>query len=248
MSLATEGKTTYKFTMYARADEVPVDRRSATLAQCDEILGASWHMTAPVWAGRLSVFRENYGIVLVLCEGETVGFSIYQRLTVDDSRVLYRAGTNVVPSHHGRGLYSRLRDLIISAELGTKDLGEGSLTHYAWRTRNPVVWETNARVCRRVVPSLLEGAVDAPLVERARRVAAILHPHNALEVPSMIMPDAYRTVGLAYKVQPRHRDPRIDGFFAGNPALVDPSAAIFSLGELDHRRFPVTIGFGSGGE
>jgi len=248
MPVAKHEKTAYQFTMYARADEVPADRRSAMLAQCDEILGASWHMTGPVWAGRQSVFGENYGIVLVLCEDEPVGFSIYQRLTVDDSRVLYRAGTHFLPAHQDRGLYSRLRDLIISTELYETELGGGPPTHYAWRTRNPIVWATNARVCRSVVPSLLDGAVDSRLVELARLVADVLHPHNALEVPSMIMPDAYRTVGLAYKAQPRHRDPRIDALFAGNPALADPSAAIFSLGELDHRHFPVMIGMGTGTE
>ena len=245
MAIAVNAHTTYELTLYARADEVPPDRRSVMLERCDEILAASWDMTLPVWAGRLSVFSRDFGIVLVLGDGEPVGFSIYRRVTVDRSRVLYRAGTNFLPAHHGHGLYSTLRDLVITTELCEPGLGTAPLVYYAWRTRNPIVWESNAKVCTALVPSLLEGGSEPRLLDVARRAAAVLHPQDALEVPSMIMRHAYRTVGLTYKAQPRHRDPRIDALFAGNAELADPSHAIFSLGALDLARFPVMAGIGN---
>jgi len=153
-----------------RRDEVPADRRSAMLAQCDEILGASWHMTGRVGGAPVGLRRElrdSYS-----CSAKT---SPWGSRSTNDSRST-PAESCIAPAPisscaPGPGLYSRLRDLIISTELYETELGEARRPTMRGGREIPIVWATNARVCRSVVPSLLDGAVDSRLVELARRVA-----------------------------------------------------------------------------
>jgi hypothetical protein len=62
---------------------------------------------------------------------------------------------------------------------------------YGWRTRNPIVWAANARICESVTPSLLGGTQDMALQAACAEMCALLYPGKSLEMPGMIMRGAY---------------------------------------------------------
>ena len=62
---------------------------------------------------------------------------------------------------------------------------------YGWRTRNPIVWAANARICEKVTPSLLADTQDAVLQAACVEMCALLYPGKSLEIPGMIMRGAY---------------------------------------------------------
>jgi hypothetical protein len=62
---------------------------------------------------------------------------------------------------------------------------------YGWRTRNPIVWAANAKICEKVTPSLLGGIQDTALQAACVEMCSLLYPGNSLEVPGMIMRGAY---------------------------------------------------------
>jgi len=180
--VAKHEKTAHQFTMYARADEVPADRRSAMLAQCDEILGASWHMTGPVWAGRQSVFGENL-------RDRTRALRRRARGVLDLPTTHGRRQPSPVsrrhpflPAHQDRGWYSRLRTSSFRPNCTRPNSVEGPPTHYAWRTRNPIVWATNARYAVALFRAcwMARSTLGWSSLPGGSQTSC---PHNALEVP-----------------------------------------------------------------
>ncbi|WP_229164035.1 hypothetical protein [Bradyrhizobium altum] len=62
---------------------------------------------------------------------------------------------------------------------------------YGWRTRNPIVWAANAKICEKVTPSLLDDAQDPALQAACVEMCTSLYPGKPLELPDMIMRGAY---------------------------------------------------------
>jgi len=110
-------------------------------------------------------------------------------LRIADQPAIYRRGTEVLPAHQGRGLYGFFTTEILKAA-GVSDNGDADLL-YGWRTRNPIVWAANARICEKVTPSLLGGAHDPALQAACIEMCSLLYPGKALEIPGMIMRGAY---------------------------------------------------------
>ncbi len=101
---------------------------------------------------------------------------------------IYRSGTEVLPPHQGRGLYG----FFTSQVLRNADAADGDAPIlYGWRTRNPIVWAANAKICEKVAPSLLGDAPDPQLQAACIEMCATLYPGKQLEVPGMIMRGAY---------------------------------------------------------
>jgi hypothetical protein len=175
----------------------------------------------------LAAAPSSTGIVLAARGHETVGFSIYRRFCIDEAHGVYRALTLIAPDHQGRGLYGAIRKCVLPDEVA--DAGYPSF-YYAWRTRNPIVWFANARLCRRVVPGLGEVQPDPQLFELARKAAALLLPGRVLEVPAMVMRAVYRP--RCCGSEQRHPDARLDAQFRASSRLSDSGDALFAFGEL----------------
>lgn len=202
--------------------------RQSLLAHFDSITNQIWRKPADVFQ-RLEawVFAPDAGLLLGHSPGgELVAFSVYRRLILDAVLIVHRETTNVIPAVQGRGVWAaftrRLRlDLAPS----------GGRLHLALRTRNPIIYMANYRVCEAMVPDLFrQGLSDPSLEDLAHRAAERLYPHLDLHRPSMVMPDAY--VGTSYYEVPRHRDEAINTRFFATPGLAQPTSALFVLGRL----------------
>jgi hypothetical protein len=110
-------------------------------------------------------------------------------LDVAGCRAVYRSGTEVLPAHQGRGLYGFFTSEVLKRS-GAAEQGEANVL-YGWRTRNPIVWAANAKICDKVTPSLLNEAQDASLQAACVEMCASLYPGKELELPAMIMRGAY---------------------------------------------------------
>lgn len=217
----------YTVTLQAASATIPLPERKRFLQAFDRIAAENWHLKPDFWASQPTVLDGDRGLVTVTHQGEIVGCSIYERLIIDGARVLYRFATDIAPAAQGQGLYNAINAAILATEHQRTDAG---LLYYSWRTRNPIVWAANARFCQSVVPPILGDETNPALLALACRVAAALYPGVPLEMPSMVMRGVYTEFSL--KRTPRHPDPRIDGAFFGNPALADPTNALFSVGLL----------------
>ena len=102
---------------------------------------------------------------------------------------IYRSGTEVLPAHQGRGLYGFFTSEVLKSS-GAAQENDGSVL-YGWRTRNPIVWAANAKICEKVTPSLLGDAQDPALQAACIEMCSSLYPDKPLEVPGMIMRGAY---------------------------------------------------------
>ena len=150
----------------------------------------------------------------------------YRKLRIAGRPAVYRSGTEVLPAHQGRGLYGFFTTEVLRSSGG----GDGLL--YGWRTRNPIVWAANARICEKVTPSLLGGPPDAELQAACAGMCALLYPGKRLETPGMIMRGAYGHIK-------HHRQA-----YHGAASLVDeamqrvipnPADALFSVGLVRSR-------------
>ena len=79
-------------------------------------------------------------------------------LQISGGLAIYRSGTEVLPAHQGRGLYGFFTSEVLK-NAGAADQGDGNVL-YGWRTRNPIVWAANAKICEKVTPSLLGDGQD----------------------------------------------------------------------------------------
>ena len=190
------------------------------------IIAVNWDMTKPHWTPAYTPFEPGFGLVLVEAKNVLVAFSVYRRLSIAGQLALYQSGTEVLPAYQGQGLYGFLiaETLAAAAEDGTY-----SEILYGWRTRNPIIWASNAKLCTVIAPSLLDLAPDLDLQTAGVAMAQIVHPERALELPGMIMRGAYDHI--THKPQ----------FYTGTAALVqatmqrlipDPADALFSIGRI----------------
>lgn len=207
--------------------EVSEARRDVLLDDIARIMASNWRFTQRHWSREDSPFHHEYGLVFARQNGEVVGYSIYKRLMLDGIPALYRAGTAVAASQQRHGFYRRMSETILTAEWNA--MPDVNTIYLAWRTRNPVIWAANARLCQAVVPAIESGLVDATLHEACLRLARQLYPNCPIEPPAMIMRDVY--THLTYLREPHdHVASPVAAWFAA----VVPHAgdAVFSAGIL----------------
>ena len=163
--------------------------RQPLMDAMNNIIAVNWKATEPHWTEASSPFDSKYGLVLVYDGSGLAAFSVYRVLRVGGSLAIYRSGTEVLPIHQGRGLYGFFTSEVLKCS-GAADSGEAGIL-YGWRTRNPIVWAANAKICEKVTPSLLDDAQDPALQAACVEMCSSLYPGKQLEVPDMIMRGAY---------------------------------------------------------
>jgi hypothetical protein len=155
----------------------------------NNIIAVNWQATEPHWTSVSSPFDSKFSLILVYDASGLVAFSVYRRLLIAGRPAIYRSGTEVLPAHQGRGLYGFFTTEVLKSS-GAADCGDAGI-FYGWRTRNPIVWAANARICEKVTPSLLGGAPDDALQAACVEMCTLLYPGKPLEMPAMIMRGAY---------------------------------------------------------
>jgi hypothetical protein len=152
------------------------------------IIAVNWKAAEPHWTAASSPFDKKYSLVLVYDRSVLVAFSVYRILKVAGRLAIYRSGTEVLPAYQGRGLYGFFTSEILKrSDVVRQDIG----ILYGWRTRNPIVWAANAKICEKVTPSLLDHTHDPALQAACVEMCSSLYPGKMLEVPSMIMRGVY---------------------------------------------------------
>jgi hypothetical protein len=165
----------------------PVDQQPVMDAM-NGIIAVNWQATEPHWSVASSPFDKRYSLILVRDGAGLAAFSVYRMLRVAGRPAIYRSGTEVLPAHQGRGLY-RFFTTEVLKQAGTT--GGGGNVLYGWRTRNPIVWAANAKICDKVTPSLLREDHDPALEAACMEMCAAIYPGKPLEFPDMIMRGAY---------------------------------------------------------
>jgi hypothetical protein len=178
--------TVYSFPDASRVSQV---HRQPVMDAMNGIIAVNWKATEPHWTAASSPFESKYSLILVYDHTALVAFSVYRVLDVAGCRAVYRSGTEVLPAHQGRGLYGFFTSEVLKRS-GAAEQGEANVL-YGWRTRNPIVWAANAKICDKVTPSLLNEAQDASLQAACVEMCASLYPGRELELPAMIMRGAY---------------------------------------------------------
>lgn len=178
----------YAVYSFPNASEVEPTDRQPMMDAMNAIIAVNWKATEPHWTAASSPFDRGYGLVLVYDHSGLVAFSVYRTMRISNRVAIYRSGTEVLPPHQGRGLYG----FFTSQVLRNADAADGDAPIlYGWRTRNPIVWAANAKICEKVAPSLLGDAPDPQLQAACIEMCATLYPGKQLEVPGMIMRGAY---------------------------------------------------------
>lgn len=173
---------------FPNASEVEPADRQPMMDAMNAIIAVNWKATEPHWTAASSPFHGGYGLILVYDHSGLVAFSVYRTMRIANRVAIYRSGTEVLPAHQGRGLYG----FFTSQILKNADAAAGDAPIlYGWRTRNPIVWAANAKICEKVAPSLLGDAPDPQLQAACIEMCAALYPGKQLEVPGMIMRGAY---------------------------------------------------------
>jgi hypothetical protein len=180
------GYTIYSF---PDASRIGQSHRQPVMDAMNGIIAVNWKATEPHWTAASSPFESKYGLILVYHQAALAAFSVYRILHIGGCRAVYRSGTEVLPAHQGRGLYGFFTSEVLKRS-GAAEQGEATVL-YGWRTRNPIVWAANAKICDKVTPSLLGEAQDPSLQAACVEMCASLYPGKALELPGMIMRGAY---------------------------------------------------------
>jgi hypothetical protein len=188
----------------------------------NNIIAVNWQATEPHWTPTSSPFDPKFSLILVYDASGLVAFTVYRKLRIAGRQAIYRSGTEVLPAHQGRGLYGFFATEILRS-LGTAD---GSI-FYGWRTRNPIVWAANARICENVMPALLAGPQDAALQAACVEMCTLLYSGKGIEIPGMIMRGAYGHI--------KHHRQAYHGAAslvdeAMQRVIPDPADAMFSVG------------------
>jgi hypothetical protein len=179
------------YTVYSFPDASSIEHfdRQPVMDAMNDIIAINWKAAEPHWTAASSPFDKKYSLILVHEDAGLVAFSVYRLLRIAGHRAIYRSGTEVLPAHQGRGLY-RFFTTEVLKHSGAVDGSEGKIL-YGWRTRNPIVWAANARICEKVTPSLLSDDQDPALQAACVEMCASLYPGETLELPDMIMRGAY---------------------------------------------------------
>ena len=151
----------------------PVDQQPLMDAM-NGIIAVNWKATEPHWTAASSPFDGKYSLILVYDGAGLVAFSVYRMLQISGGLAIYRSGTEVLPAHQGRGLYGFFTSEVLKSS-GAAEESDGSVL-YGWRTRNPIVWAANAKICEKVTPSLLGDAQDPALQAACIEMCSSLYP------------------------------------------------------------------------
>jgi len=181
--------TDYAIYSFPDASQIEVADRQPLMDAMNGIIAVNWKATEPHWTAAASPFDGKYSLILVYNSSGLIAFSVYRVLQMSGGPALYRSGTEVLPTHQGRGLYGFFTTEVLKRS-GAADKSEGSVL-YGWRTRNPIVWAANAKICEKVTPSLLADTQDPALQAACVEMCSSLYPGKSLEVPGMIMRGAY---------------------------------------------------------
>ena len=216
----------YTACVLPNASAYPLDFRQRLMDAMNGIIATNWDAREPHWTPSSSPFQEGFGLTLVGFEGELVAFSVYRKLRIGNRPAIYRSGTEVLPFHQGRGLYAFFTGKAIRSVLGEGE-AEEAVIFYGWRTRNPIVWAANAKVCDKVLPSLLCDKQDPELQIACVAMHEMLYPGSNLEVPKMIVRGAYGHI--------THRSQHYHGtallvHAAMERLIPNPADALFSVG------------------
>lgn len=171
-------------TRISRAEQRPL------MDAMNGIIAVNWEATEPHWTENSSPFDSKVSLILVYDASGLVAFSVYRKLGIGGRPAIYRSGTEVLPAHQGRGLYGFFTAEILRSS-GSDVSGSDGRIFYGWRTRNPIVWAANAKVCAIVSPALLGGTQDIALQAACAEMCNSLYPGKRLELPGMIMRGAY---------------------------------------------------------
>ncbi len=132
----------YEVFSFPDASHVGEAGRQALMDAMNDIIAVNWKATEPHWTAASSPFDSKYSLILVYDRSDLVAFSVYRILKVADRLAIYRSGTEVLPTHQGRGLYGFFTSEILKRS-GASDPDKAGIL-YGWRTRNPIVWAANA--------------------------------------------------------------------------------------------------------
>ena len=171
------------------ASYIATSGRQPLMDAMNGIIAVNWNATEPHWTAASSPFDSKYSLILVYNGSGLVAFSVYRVLRISGGLAIYRGGTEVLPAHQGRGFYGFFTAEVLKCSRAAEQ-GEGSVL-YGWRTRNPIVWAANAKICEKVTPALLGDAQDPALQAACVEMCSSLYPGKSLEVPGMIMRGAY---------------------------------------------------------
>lgn len=215
----------YAVYSFPDASRIPASDRQPLMAAMNGIIAVNWQATEPHWTASSSPFDSKYSLILVHDRSGLVAFSVYRLLEMSCGPGVYRSGTEVLPSHQGRGLYGFFTQEVLKRACAAAK-GSGKLL-YGWRTRNPIVWAANAKVCESVAPSLLDDAQDPVLQAACIEMCALLYPGKPLETPEMIMRGAY---GHIKHHRQAYRGPASLVDAAISRLIPDSADALFSVG------------------
>jgi len=181
--------TDYAVYSFPDASRIRLSDRQPLMDAMNGIIAVNWQATEPHWTAACSPFDGTYSLILVYDGSGLVAFSVYRMLEISDGLAIYRSGTEVLPAHQGHGLYGFFTSEVLKCS-GAAENGDGTVL-YGWRTRNPIVWAANAKICEKVTPSLLGDTQDPRLQAACVKMCSSLYPGKPLEVPEMIMRGAY---------------------------------------------------------
>jgi hypothetical protein len=179
----------YAIYSFPDASLVSPGERRPLMDAMNGIIAVNWKATEPHWTADASPFDRKFSLILVYASSGLVAFSVYRRLKLAAGPAIYRSGTEVLPAHQGRGLYGFFTTEVLKSS-GAADRPESGI-FYGWRTRNPIVWAANAKICEKVTPSLLGDTQDPALQAACAEMCSLLYPGKHLEVPGMVMRGAY---------------------------------------------------------
>jgi hypothetical protein len=170
------------------ASRIKACDRQPLMDAMNGIIAINWQAREPHWTSTSSPFDKKYSLILVYDGSGLVAFSVYRILQMSAGLGIYRSGTEVLPAHQGRGFYGFFTSEVLKCSGAAERVG-GVL--YGWRTRNPIVWAANAKICEKVTPSLLDDTQDLALQAACIEMCTSLYPGKPLELPDMIMRGAY---------------------------------------------------------
>jgi len=179
----------YAIYSFPDASLVSPGERRPLMDAMNGIIAVNWKATEPHWTAEASPFDRKFSLILVYASSGLVAFSVYRKLRLAAGPAIYRSGTEVLPAHQGRGLYGFFTSEVLRSS-GAADTAESGIL-YGWRTRNPIVWAANAKICAKVTPSLLGDAEYPGLQAACIEMCSLLYPGRPLELPTMIMRGAY---------------------------------------------------------
>lgn len=216
-----------QYTIYSFPDasQVALSDQQPLMDAMNAIIAINWKATEPHWTATSSPCDKKYSLILVYDHSELAAFSVYRMMSIAGRQAIYRSGTEVLPAHQGRGLYGFFTSQILKRADASR--GGDGVVLYGWRTRNPIVWAANAKICDKVVPSLLGDEADPELQAAGVEMCQALYPGKPLELPGMIMRGAYGHI--KHNRQTYHGT--VSAIDAAISRLIPDSAdALFSVG------------------